>query len=144
MKLLLSKIGASRNWNSFLRIATVGAGGSGLLYANTDLDHKTRLWVSVHVPSPENHLLPCPPFASSNDWFLGNFSSFHFRSAPTPLPSDHVNAAVPANPGESGKQCSGGCLGRDTIANAAARVGPAVVNLSVPQGCCNFARWANL
>ena len=26
------------------------------------------------------------------------------------------------------------CLGRDTIANAAARVGPAVVNLSVPQG----------
>lgn len=27
-----------------------------------------------------------------------------------------------------------GYLGRDTIANAAARIGPAVVNLSVPQG----------
>lgn len=26
------------------------------------------------------------------------------------------------------------CLGRDTIANAAARISPAVVNLSVPQG----------
>lgn len=37
------------------------------------------------------------------------------------------------------------CLGRDTIANAAAKVGPAVVNLSVPQGMlflfefCQFA-----
>lgn len=26
------------------------------------------------------------------------------------------------------------CLGRDTIANAAAKIGPAVVNLSVSQG----------
>lgn len=39
------------------------------------------------------------------------------------------------------------CLGRDTIANAAAKVGPAVVNLSVPQGMlflfefCQFAGW---
>lgn len=33
-----------------------------------------------------------------------------------------------------GPRHSCNCLGRDTIANAAARVGPSVVNLSVPQG----------
>lgn len=31
------------------------------------------------------------------------------------------------------------CLGRDTIANAAAKTGPAVVNLSVPQGLHAFS-----
>ena len=33
---------------------------------------------------------------------------------------------------DGSKSCA--CLGRDTIANAAAKVGPAVVNLAVPQG----------
>lgn len=31
-------------------------------------------------------------------------------------------------------KCSSGCLGRDSIANAANKVGPAVVNLSIHQG----------
>jgi hypothetical protein len=47
--------------------------------------------------------------------------------------SDKKNEASPAV-GDDPKPCPN-CLGRDTIANAAARdVGPAVVNLSVPQG----------
>lgn len=46
--------------------------------------------------------------------------------------SDIKNEASPAV-GDDPKPCCN-CLGRDTIANEAARVGPAVVNLSAPQG----------
>nr|KAJ0184898.1 hypothetical protein LSAT_V11C900491010 [Lactuca sativa] len=55
-----------------------------------------------------------------------------FSVNPTSVPG--VNKEPPfKETSESPKPCCG-CLGRDTIANAAARVGPAVVNLSVPKG----------
>lgn len=38
----------------------------------------------------------------------------------------------------NGSKCSCNCLGRDTLANAAARVGPAVVNLSISQGMFEY------
>ncbi|XP_052623467.1 putative protease Do-like 14 isoform X2 [Lactuca sativa] len=59
-------------------------------------------------------------------------SSFKTCVNPTSVPG--VNKEPPfKETSESPKPCCG-CLGRDTIANAAARVGPAVVNLSVPKG----------
>ena len=49
------------------------------------------------------------------------------------VPSSDIKKDISGAVGGDPKPCCN-CLGRDTIANAAARVGPAVVNLSVPQG----------
>lgn len=49
------------------------------------------------------------------------------------LPSTDLNEEASENTGNHAK-CSKGCLGRDSIATAAATVGPAVVNISVTQG----------
>lgn len=62
---------------------------------------------------------------------VGILPAFSFRAIPAP--PDDIKKEVPADTSESPKQCPQ-CLGRDTIATAAARVGPAVVNLSIPQG----------
>lgn len=62
---------------------------------------------------------------------VGILPTFSFSAIPAP--PDDVKKEVPADTNESPKPCPQ-CLGRDTIATAAARVGPAVVNLSVPQG----------
>lgn len=56
-----------------------------------------------------------------------------FSSRVSPVPSADTAKASSGVVGDTSKPCCG-CLGRDSIANAAARVGPAVVNLSVPQG----------
>ena len=55
----------------------------------------------------------------------------HIFSRTGTVPSVDGNGV--GNVGDGVKPCCG-CLGRDTIANAAAMVGPAVVNISVPQG----------
>ena len=57
------------------------------------------------------------------------FSSRVGSAPSSDIKKDNSLGAVGGNP----KPCCN-CLGRDTIANAVARVGPAVVNLSVPQG----------
>ncbi|PKI74044.1 hypothetical protein CRG98_005522 [Punica granatum] len=132
MKLLLSKILTAHGRNSLLRIAAAAAAGSGLLYASSHSKCPTRLSVSIHLPLTNQVKLPCPAFPSSDHGLTGTLPWFSFRSSP--FPSDDVNNAISPDTGASAKPCSGGCLGRDTIANAAARVGPAVVNLSVPQG----------
>lgn len=58
------------------------------------------------------------------------FSSFVSAES---APSADTEKAAPFDIGDGTKPCCG-CLGRDTIANAAAKVGSAVVNLSVPRG----------
>ena len=60
-----------------------------------------------------------------------------FSSKVSPVPSSDINEMSSSFVGDSPKP-SCGCLGRDTIANAAAKVGPAVVNLSAPQGIFSF------
>ena len=59
------------------------------------------------------------------------------------LPLFSVSAGLSPSPEEKGfssgvsedsPKCCSGCLGRDSIANAATKVGPAVVNLSIHQG----------
>lgn len=68
--------------------------------------------------------------------FVGNFPLFLSRVDPA-LPGD-VGKEAPVVVGEGGKP-SCGCLGRDFIANAAAKVAPAVVNLSVQHGYYLFS-----
>lgn len=66
---------------------------------------------------------------------------FSLSSGSTPSSGEKGASAVPES---SPKQCPG-CLGRDSISSAAARVGPAVVNISIHQGILhilsNFFSW---
>lgn len=64
--------------------------------------------------------------------YIGNFA-FSSRVSPKSEAPVDDEKGVSVEASYSSKP-SNGYLGRDTIANAAARVGPAVVNLSVPQG----------
>ena len=68
---------------------------------------------------------------------VGNLPLFFSRIGS--VPSADISKEVSGEVGDGPKPCCR-CLGRDTISNAAARVGPAVVNLSVPQGIfCGFS-----
>jgi HtrA serine peptidase 2 len=64
------------------------------------------------------------------------FGNFLFSSRVSPKSEAPINdeKGVSVEASDSSSKPSNGYLGRDTIANAAARIGPAVVNLSVPQG----------
>lgn len=53
-------------------------------------------------------------------------------SAPSPDIGKDVSGFSVA--GESPKPCCSGCLGKDTIAKAAVKVGPSVVSISLQQG----------
>ncbi|KAK7820100.1 putative protease do-like 14, partial [Quercus suber] len=77
------------------------------------------------------YIFPRPSLLSSDQWQPGMLPLFSSRvgSAPSSDIKKDNSGVVGGDP----KPCCN-CLGRDTIANAAARVGPAVVNLSVPQG----------
>eukprot|EP00258_Populus_trichocarpa_P010874 XP_002318995.3 putative protease Do-like 14 isoform X2 [Populus trichocarpa] len=118
-----------------IAIAAAAAGGSGLLYANSKhRDSDTRISLSFRAESlHESLLLPwrTPLDLTQHSWHFGNLPLFSSRISP--VPSGDIKNENPGVVGESPKP-SCGCLGRDTIANAAARVGPAVVNLSVPKG----------
>lgn len=56
-----------------------------------------------------------------------------FSSRVNPATSSGVKEETAGVAGDGQKPCPK-CLGRDTIANAAANVGPAVVNISVSHG----------
>lgn len=60
-----------------------------------------------------------------------DFPAIFSRAVPVPSADVDKEDSRPVTNGS--KPCCG-CLGRDSIATAAAQVGPAVVNLSVPQG----------
>ncbi|GMH11362.1 hypothetical protein Nepgr_013203 [Nepenthes gracilis] len=126
MKYLLRRIAIS-NKNSLLRAVAVAAAGSALLYSS-NVDTNSRPTVSLSIPRITGNLSSLPwgtphlsPATSDN---LPYFS----RVAPDPA-ADITNGAS-----NDDSRHSSQCLGRDTIANAAAKVGPAVVNLSVPHG----------
>lgn len=69
---------------------------------------------------------------------MGMLPLFSSRAIPVPASESDVKGTSPESnvkgaSEDKPKPCCG-CLGRDTIANAAAHVGPAVVNISVPHG----------
>ncbi|XP_010273536.1 PREDICTED: putative protease Do-like 14 [Nelumbo nucifera] len=128
------------NRNSVLRILTLAATGTGILCSsNRDSDTETAISVSVtpqlrellppawRIPQ-EIHSPSIPPSDTSRSGLLPLIFS-RIGS----LPSANFSNEAPVEDG-NGSKCCPGCLGRDSIATAAAKVGPAVVNLSVTQG----------
>ncbi|XP_030970632.1 putative protease Do-like 14 [Quercus lobata] len=140
MSIFLRKLSVS-NRNSLLRIIAIASAGSGLLYANSNSNSRANVAVKVLVALQESlslpwritqYIFPCPSLLLSDPWQPGMLPLFSSRvgSAPSSdIKKDNSLGAVGGDP----KPCCN-CLGRDTIANAAARVGPAVVNLSVLRG----------
>lgn len=121
-------------------MVALATAGSGLLYSNPRFDSETSIRVSSPAPLSDSVLSPwitlqdmlfCPSFLSLDPSRYGHLPLFFSRTAS--VPSGDIKKEASSEIGDGTKPCCG-CLGRDTIANAAARVGPAVVNLSVPQG----------
>ncbi|GMN43895.1 hypothetical protein TIFTF001_013082 [Ficus carica] len=116
------------NKSSILRILSIAAGGSGIFYAN----NYKEATVSVSIPEPlrESLSLPWKIGERTDKWQFGMLPLFSLSAGSTPSSGEKGASAVPES---SPKQCPG-CLGRDSISSAAARVGPAVVNISIHQG----------
>ncbi|KAI3974043.1 hypothetical protein MKX01_026440 [Papaver californicum] len=140
----LSQSGFRRpnNRNSILRIialAGVTATGTGLIgFDNGHGDFTTRMSVSISpqfsfpwLIREELLLLGGEVGLHKTYWKSGNsFSRISTGSNALPDIKKEVSGE---DRKEGGKSCPG-CLGRDSIASAAALVGPAVVNISVSQG----------
>ncbi|KAJ0253785.1 putative protease Do-like 14 [Hirschfeldia incana] len=140
MNLLRRAVSSSSKRSSLIRIVAVATATSGVVYS-TDIG--TR--ISVAIPESIRESKSLLPWWISNGLIhhrpelslFGNFSAFSARVSPKPeAPEDNNEKRAPVEDSDSVKPppSGGGFLGRDTIANAAARIGPAVVNLSVPQG----------
>lgn len=117
-------------------VAVAGSAGVAYQFVNNKNDSTDRS-IRVSVPALLRNTLSSPwilPDIIPNSPIpsLGN-PPLSFFSVSSP-PTADVNKGAPfKEASESPKPCCG-CLGRDTIANAAAKIGPAVVNLSVPKG----------
>ncbi|EOY11481.1 Trypsin family protein with PDZ domain isoform 4 [Theobroma cacao] len=129
---LLRNASVSCSRSSLIRIVAIGTAGSGLLYWNTNPDSETTVKLSIPVPLREHLSFQWRrPFLSSYHWEIGNLPLFSSRVSAAP--AGDTTKEAPVAVWDDKKPCCG-CLSRDSIANAAAKVGPAVVNLSVPQG----------
>ncbi|KAJ9557097.1 hypothetical protein OSB04_011711 [Centaurea solstitialis] len=136
MRYLLRKASLFKD-NGFSRLVALAAGGSGVAYMLDSKDSDRSIRFSI--PAPLGYTLPSAwgaaeivadhPFSFLGPSGRGN-RPLSLSSVSSVSAAD-VNKEVPAS--EPPKPCCG-CLGRDSIANAAAKVGPAVVNLSVPTG----------
>lgn len=124
---------------SFIRALTLAAAaGSGVLCFATSSNSESLLSVSLAPPMPDfltwswrsmqvNSFHEFTPLNPSQHGFLPLFFS-----SPNAFPGADISKSA-ANAGDCPRQ-SCNCFNVDTIPNAAAKVGPAVVNLSVPQG----------
>lgn len=128
------------NKTTLTRAAALAAAGSGIFCFTTSSDHNASIVVSMPLPFRDSLAWPWrtvdrsdlfPSFMRSNHSQYGLQPLSFSRPDVAPDPSMSIGAAGDA--GDNSKH-SCNCLGRDTIANAAAKIGPAVVNLSVPKG----------
>ncbi|RXI01826.1 hypothetical protein DVH24_015175 [Malus domestica] len=94
-----------------------------LLLMNWVLDYTAS--VSITAPLRESLQLPW------QTGLLGPLFSVGTSSVPSSDIRKDISGVSPSE--EAPKPCCG-CLGRDSFARAAAKVGPAVVNISVPEG----------
>ncbi|KAM0992043.1 hypothetical protein ACFX13_010515 [Malus domestica] len=115
-----------RKFSTRNRIAAIAAAaGSAFLYTNGSRNSDYTASVSIPAPLPESLLLP---------WQTELLAPlFSVGSSPVP-PSDIRKDIYGVSPSEETPKPCSGCLGRDSFAKAAAKVGPAVVNISAPQG----------
>lgn len=107
------------------------------MWFGSDETSKRAVSVSISTPLRDSllrrwqiiHFLPT--YVSANPAKSEDFPAIFSRAVPVPSADVDKEDSRPVTNGS--KPCCG-CLGRDSIATAAAQVGPAVVNLSVPQG----------
>ncbi|KAI8548036.1 hypothetical protein RHMOL_Rhmol07G0241700 [Rhododendron molle] len=127
------------NKHTLIRSVALATAGSGLLYSSIDTDLRTS--ISLAIPSPLleslswpwrtlREMIARPSYVSLDPMQYGKIPLLFSRIGS--VPSEDISKGVSGEVGD-GANTSRGCLGRDSIANAAARVGPAVVNLSVPR-----------
>ncbi|KAK7337767.1 hypothetical protein VNO77_18354 [Canavalia gladiata] len=122
--------------SSVVRAAAIAVFGSTLLCSNTNTQFRAS--VTVRVPEllqDSPWLTSCPvlhnlssqrlPFSDQS----GILALYSYRIGP--IPSSDISKESSGNVHDGSKSCD--CFGKDTIANAAAKVGPAVVNIAVPQ-----------
>ncbi|PRQ42241.1 putative peptidase Do [Rosa chinensis] len=105
------------------RILAIAAVGSAFLYAKGDENFNSSFSVSIPAPWRESLSLP------RQNWPFGVVPLFSVAHGSGPSSDVSGFSVAPESP----KPCCG-CLGKDTIAKAAAKVGPAVVNISLQQG----------
>lgn len=127
------------NRTTLIRGVALAAAGSGIYCFTTSSDHNAS--ISVSMPSPFRDSLAWPWRTLEGSGLFPSFMrSSHSQYGLLPLsfskpdvPDPNMSKGAAWDSGDSPKHhCN--CLGRDTIANAAAKIGPAVVNLSVSQG----------
>ncbi|XP_073041634.1 putative protease Do-like 14 isoform X2 [Primulina eburnea] len=131
---------------SFMRALTLAAASSGVFSFTTSSNsgedpfiHSTKKLLSISLVPPSDSL--------TWPWRTMQVNNFHeftalnpsqhgflplFFSSPNALPGADISKSA-TNAGDCPRR-SCNCFSVDTIPNAAAKVGPAVVNLSVPQG----------
>lgn len=133
------------NKTSLIRAVALATAGSGIVCYSTISD----VSASVSIPSSLWDSLkcwpgrtmesnrPCPTFIHSNHSQCGVSPIFNSRPDSLPDPDLWKGASLD---GGDGPKCSRNCLSRNSIANAAAKIGPAVVHLSVPRGFVGSTR----
>ncbi|XP_027349061.1 putative protease Do-like 14 [Abrus precatorius] len=121
--------------SSVVRAVAIAGFGSTIFFS--DNNARFRASVIVRVPEPlqdslwltysVQHGLPpqCLPFPHQS----GINALYSYRVSPVPSSDISKEASGAVRDGSKPSEC----FGRDTIANAAAKVGPAVVNIAFPQ-----------
>ncbi|KAL1198031.1 putative protease Do-like 14 [Cardamine amara subsp. amara] len=141
MNVLRRGVSSSKR-SSFIRIASIATVTCAIVYDKTNPDSGTRILLAIPESVRESLSLPWEISSQAlihrpyqNLFGNGIFTAFSSRVSPkSEAATNDENNRVPVEASDSPKPSSNEYLGRDTIANAAARIGPAVVNLSVPQG----------
>ncbi|XP_057439365.1 putative protease Do-like 14 isoform X2 [Lotus japonicus] len=120
--------------SSVVGAVAIAATGSTFLCS----DNNSSFSVTARVPLPLQdshcsllHGLFQQKLPISDEYGILPLSSYRV----SPVPSSDISSKDTSGDvvSDEGSKPSG-CFGRDTIANAAAKVGPAVVNIAVPQG----------
>ncbi|GAU11504.1 hypothetical protein TSUD_344940 [Trifolium subterraneum] len=130
---------ARLNRSSVVGVVGIVAAGSSLLCSNNDAASRTFVSARLHLPLQDTSWLTLPVsydlfprhLPSVDQHGIIPLSSYSVRISPVPSSDNDISKETSGEVHDGSKPC--GCFGRDTIANAAAKVGPAVVNISIPQ-----------
>ncbi|KAJ6817825.1 putative protease Do-like 14 [Iris pallida] len=119
-------LGFLRRPNRPVAAAILALSGGAFVAASSSGDVLSESTVSISSPLRRflSRHLPLPLFATdSRDIDVG-----------IPPPNYSAAAAAEGGGGGGGTRCCPGCLGRNSIADAAAAAGPAVVNITITRG----------
>ncbi|MED6156461.1 hypothetical protein PIB30_014425 [Stylosanthes scabra] len=107
-------------------VAVAAAAASSLLCSNAETDFRAS--VKARIPLPLQDPLPFPQYLASPGVY-GTLPLYSYRDIGSSSPSSDTTKDASAAAHGGSKPCN--CFERNTIADAAAKVGPAVVNIAV-------------